>query len=63
MEVQRGEIRIEQLVKSFGAGVVAVDGIDLLMPPGEFCVSSQCVPSVTIGVETISPRASTPCSL
>ncbi len=36
MEVQRGEIRLETLVKSFGDGVVAVDGIDLLMPPGEF---------------------------
>jgi spermidine/putrescine transport system ATP-binding protein len=36
MEVQRGEIRIEKLVKSFGGGVVAVDGIDLVMPPGEF---------------------------
>jgi spermidine/putrescine transport system ATP-binding protein len=36
MEVQRGEIRLETLVKSFGDNVVAVDGIDLLMPPGEF---------------------------
>jgi spermidine/putrescine transport system ATP-binding protein len=36
MEVQRGEIRIEKLVKSFGGGVTAVDGIDLFMPPGEF---------------------------
>ena len=34
MEVQRGEIRLEKLVKSFGGGVVAVDGIDLFMPPG-----------------------------
>jgi spermidine/putrescine transport system ATP-binding protein len=31
----QGEIRLEQLVKSFGE-VVAVDGIDLNMPPGEF---------------------------
>ncbi len=31
----QGEIRLEQLVKSFG-DVVAVDGIDLNMPPGEF---------------------------
>src|SRR6476469_7018520 len=31
----QGEIRLEQLVKSFGE-VVAVDGIDLDMPPGEF---------------------------
>jgi spermidine/putrescine transport system ATP-binding protein len=30
-----GEIRLESLVKSFG-DVVAVDGIDLDMPPGEF---------------------------
>ena len=36
MEVERGEIRVEQLVKRFGAGVLAVDGIDLFMPPGEF---------------------------
>jgi spermidine/putrescine transport system ATP-binding protein len=36
MEVQRGEIRIEKLVKSFGGGVVAVDSIGLVMPPGEF---------------------------
>jgi spermidine/putrescine transport system ATP-binding protein len=36
MEVQRGEIRIEKLVKNFAGGVVAVDGIDLFMPPGEF---------------------------
>jgi spermidine/putrescine transport system ATP-binding protein len=31
----KGEIRLEQLVKSFG-DVVAVDGIDVDMPPGEF---------------------------
>ena len=31
----QGEIRLEQLVKSFG-DVVAVDGIDVDMPPGEF---------------------------
>jgi spermidine/putrescine transport system ATP-binding protein len=31
----QGEIRLESLVKSFG-DVVAVDGIDLEMPPGEF---------------------------
>ena len=31
----QGEIRLESLVKSFG-DVVAVDGIDLDMPPGEF---------------------------
>src|SRR6478609_1250354 len=31
-----GEIRLEELVKSFGPDVVAVDGIDLNMPPGEF---------------------------
>jgi spermidine/putrescine transport system ATP-binding protein len=31
-----GEIRLEALVKSFGPGIVAVDGIDLDMPPGEF---------------------------
>ena len=31
----QGEIRLEQLTKSFG-DVVAVDGIDLHMPPGEF---------------------------
>ena len=31
----QGEIRLESLVKSFGE-VVAVDGIDLDMPPGEF---------------------------
>ena len=31
----QGEIRLEQLVKSFGE-VVAVDGIDVDMPPGEF---------------------------
>ncbi|MDX6630478.1 MAG: spermidine/putrescine transport system ATP-binding protein [Gaiellales bacterium] len=31
----QGEIRLEELVKSFGP-VVAVDGIDLDMPPGEF---------------------------
>ena len=31
----QGEIRLEELVKSFG-DVVAVDGIDLNMPPGEF---------------------------
>jgi spermidine/putrescine transport system ATP-binding protein len=36
MEVQRGEIRLETLVKSFGGDVRAVDGIDLFMPPGEF---------------------------
>jgi spermidine/putrescine transport system ATP-binding protein len=36
MEVELGEIRIEKLVKSFGGGVLAVDGIDLFMPPGEF---------------------------
>src|SRR6195256_3035629 len=32
----QGEIRLEELVKSFGPDVVAVDGIDLDMPPGEF---------------------------
>jgi spermidine/putrescine transport system ATP-binding protein len=32
----QGEIRLEELVKSFGPDVVAVDGIDLNMPPGEF---------------------------
>ena len=32
----QGEIRLEELVKSFGPDVVAVDGIDLHMPPGEF---------------------------
>ena len=31
----QGEIRLEELTKSFG-DVVAVDGIDLDMPPGEF---------------------------
>ena len=31
-----GEIRLEELVKAFGPDVVAVDGIDLHMPPGEF---------------------------
>ena len=31
-----GEIRLEELVKAFGSDVVAVDGIDLDMPPGEF---------------------------
>jgi spermidine/putrescine transport system ATP-binding protein len=31
-----GEIRLEELVKAFGPDVVAVDGIDLDMPPGEF---------------------------
>src|ERR1700709_1396071 len=36
MEVRRGWVRIEKLAKSFGGGVVAVDGIDLFMPPGEF---------------------------
>jgi spermidine/putrescine transport system ATP-binding protein len=30
-----GEIRLEELTKAFD-GVVAVDGIDLDMPPGEF---------------------------
>ena len=30
-----GEIQLEELTKSFD-GVVAVDGIDLHMPPGEF---------------------------
>ncbi len=30
-----GEVRLESLVKRFG-GVVAVDGIDVHMPPGEF---------------------------
>ena len=30
-----GEVKLESLTKSFG-GVVAVDGIDLDMPPGEF---------------------------
>jgi spermidine/putrescine transport system ATP-binding protein len=33
--MQEGEIQLEQLVKSFG-DVVAVDGIDVNMPPGEF---------------------------
>ena len=32
----QGEIRLEELVKSFGPDVVAVDGIDVNMPPGEF---------------------------
>jgi spermidine/putrescine transport system ATP-binding protein len=32
----QGEIRLEELVKSFGPDVVAVDGIDVHMPPGEF---------------------------
>ena len=32
----QGEIRLEELVKAFGPDVVAVDGIDLNMPPGEF---------------------------
>jgi spermidine/putrescine transport system ATP-binding protein len=32
----QGEIRLEQLVKAFGPDVVAVDGIDVEMPPGEF---------------------------
>src|SRR5882724_6481047 len=32
----QGEIRLEELVKSFGPDVTAVDGIDLEMPPGEF---------------------------
>jgi spermidine/putrescine transport system ATP-binding protein len=32
----QGEVRLEELVKSFGPDVVAVDGIDLNMPPGEF---------------------------
>jgi ABC-type Fe3+/spermidine/putrescine transport system ATPase subunit len=31
-----GEVRLEQLTKVFPGGVVAVDGIDLHMPPGEF---------------------------
>ena len=31
----QGEIRLEELTKAFG-DVVAVDGIDLHMPPGEF---------------------------
>ena len=31
----RGEVKIEELTKAFGE-VVAVDGIDLHMPPGEF---------------------------
>jgi spermidine/putrescine transport system ATP-binding protein len=31
-----GEIRLEELVKVFGPDVVAVDGIDVDMPPGEF---------------------------
>ena len=31
----QGEIQLEELTKSFD-GVVAVDGIDLHMPPGEF---------------------------
>ena len=31
----QGEVRLEELTKSFG-DVVAVDGIDLHMPPGEF---------------------------
>ena len=30
----QGEIRLEELVKAFGPDVVAVDGIDLNMPPG-----------------------------
>ena len=33
--MQEGEIQLESLVKSFG-DVVAVDGIDVHMPPGEF---------------------------
>jgi spermidine/putrescine transport system ATP-binding protein len=32
----QGEIRLEQLTKRFGDEVVAVDGIDIEMPPGEF---------------------------
>jgi spermidine/putrescine transport system ATP-binding protein len=32
----QGEVRLEELVKTFGPDVVAVDGIDLNMPPGEF---------------------------
>jgi spermidine/putrescine transport system ATP-binding protein len=32
----QGEIRLEQLTKVFGQEVVAVDGVDLEMPPGEF---------------------------
>ncbi len=32
----QGEIRLEELVKSFGPDIVAVDGIDVDMPPGEF---------------------------
>jgi len=35
VETYEGEVRIESLVKSFG-DVVAVDGIDIYMPPGEF---------------------------
>jgi spermidine/putrescine transport system ATP-binding protein len=31
-----GEIRLDELTKSFGGDVVAVDGIDLHMPAGEF---------------------------
>ena len=33
--LMQGEVRLEELTKSFGE-VVAVDGIDLHMPPGEF---------------------------
>ena len=32
----QGEIRLEQLTKRFADDVVAVDGIDIDMPPGEF---------------------------
>ncbi|HWB55893.1 MAG TPA: ATP-binding cassette domain-containing protein, partial [Gaiellaceae bacterium] len=35
MSGELGEVRLEQLRKAFGE-VVAVDGIDLHMPPGEF---------------------------
>src|SRR5689334_23497330 len=32
----QGEVRLEELTKVFGADNVAVDGIDVEMPPGEF---------------------------
>src|SRR5262249_23647464 len=34
--LMEGEIRLEELTKRFGDGVLAVDGIDMHMPPGEF---------------------------
>src|SRR6478735_1707289 len=32
----QGEVRLEELTKVFGTDTVAVDGIDIEMPPGEF---------------------------